>query len=158
MADKAKILDTVEAVYHIPAGMLNAPGQHCYQMGVEFAEDVAGHLAQAISTYHREIGDNMDRAEARDRRDGVRLKAVSTFWHQAERAVPVLLTTVDGGKGRSDARSWSQSDWGRTIRSAARQAYELGCPSGTARQMRAFVQGLAKLFPSRQANETQKTP
>ena len=89
--DQAKVVDTIEAVYHVPAAMLQTTGQRCYEQGVKFAEDVAWRLSQAVSTYHREIGDSLDRPEARDRREKLRDKTAFQFWTQVERNVPLLL-------------------------------------------------------------------
>jgi hypothetical protein len=100
------------------------------------------------------LGDSLDRGEARGRRDALRSKAAFQFWTQAERDVPLLLAAVASENRPADAASWAQSDWGRAIHSFAREAYELACPRQTARQMQAFVSGLAVLFPARDNEAT----
>ena len=150
VADKAKVLDTVEAVYYIPAVMLQTAGQQCYEKGVKFAEDAAWGLGRAVSTYHAELGDSLDRPEARDRRDQLRAKAASQFWTQAERNVSRLLAAVDSTAPPFDYRTWRQSDWGKNVLHFAREAYELACPRQTARQMQAFVKGLSSLNARRE--------
>jgi CRISPR system Cascade subunit CasA len=154
VASEAKVLDVVEAVFHVPAAMLQTTGQQCYEKGVKFAEDAAGNLGQAVAAYHRALGDSLDRGEARGRRDALRSKAAFQFWTQAERDVPLLLAAVASENRPADAASWAQSDWGRAIHSFAREAYELACPRQTARQMQAFVSGLAVLFPARDNEAT----
>ena len=144
--DQAKVVDTIEAVYHVPAAMFQTTGQRCYEQGVKLAKDVAWRLGQAISTYHREIGDSLDRPEARDRRDKLRDKTAFQFWTQVERNVPLLLGRVDSNDRPADTDSWSQSEWGLAIQEAARNSYELACPRYTGRQMQAFVKGLSALF------------
>jgi CRISPR system Cascade subunit CasA len=153
-AGNNKILDTIEAVYHVPAAMLQSTGQRCYEQGIKFVEDAAWRLGQAVSTYHREIGDSLDRPEVRDRRDKLRAKAAFQFWTQAERNVPLLLGAVANGERPSDLKAWRQSEWGKAVHRAAREAYELACPRQTARQMQAFVKGLSTLFSSRENNAT----
>jgi hypothetical protein len=147
--NSAKIVDVIEASYQLPAAMLQTTGQNCYEKGVKFAEDAAWNLGRAIAAYHGALGDSLDRPEARDRRDNLRTKAAFQFWSQAEHNVPLLLAAVAGGNRPADAQSWSQSDWGQATRRSVREAYELACPRQTARQMQAFVSGLAVLLPKR---------
>jgi hypothetical protein len=85
----------------------------------------------------------------RDRHESIAQSAVAAFWSQAEHNVPLLLAAVAGGNRPADAQSWSQSDWGQATRRSVREAYELACPRQTARQMQAFVSGLAVLLPKR---------
>jgi hypothetical protein len=144
-----KVLDIIEAVYHVPAAMLQTTGQRCYENGVKTAEAADGNLGHAVSACHRELGDGLNRAEVRDRRDKLRAEAAFQFWTQAERNVPLLLDAVASESRPADAQSWGQSDWGKAIRHFAREAYELACPRQTARQMQAFVSGLAGLFTNR---------
>ncbi len=152
-AGNNKILDVIEAVYPVPAAMLQSTGQRCYEKGVKFAEDAAWNLGQAVSAYHRELGDSLDRAEVRDRRDKLRAKAAFQFWTQAERSVPLLLAAVGSEHRPADPLAWSQSEWGQAIRHCARDAYELACPRQTARQMQAFVKGLPCLYYTRDNNQ-----
>jgi CRISPR system Cascade subunit CasA len=154
VADKAKVLDTVEAVYHVPAVMLQTAGQQCYENGVKFAEDAAWKLGRAVSAYHAELGDNLDRPEARDRRDQLRAKANSGFWTQAERNVSLLLAAVESTAPPSDFQAWRQSTWGKSIVHSCREAYELACPRQSSRQMQAFVKGLPWLNSRRDNGQT----
>lgn len=157
IADKAKVLDVVESVFHIPAAMLQTTGQRCYERGVKFAEDMAWRLGQAVSAYHRELGDSLDRAEARDRRDQLRANATFQFWTQAEHHVPLLLAAVANESPPAEDQ-WVETDWGQAIRQYSREAYELACPRQTARQMQAFVGGLAVLFSKRDNRTTSERP
>ena len=152
--DQAKVVDTVESVFHLPAAMLQTTGQRCYEKGVRLAEEAGWNLGEAISAYHRGLGDRLDRAGTRDRRDKLRSKAAFQFWTQAERNVPLLLAAVASENRPAESESWNQSDWGQLIRQAARDAYELACPHHTSRQMQAFVKGLACLHHTRGNNPT----
>jgi CRISPR system Cascade subunit CasA len=153
VADRAKVLDVVEAVYHVPAAMLQSTGQQCYERGVGFAEDAARNLGRAVSVYHRKMGDSLDRAESRDRRDKLYAKAAFQFWTRAERNVSLLLAVVASDNRPADAGSWSQSVWGKNITQSARAAYDLACPCQTARQMQAFVNGLPYLRRTRDKDQ-----
>lgn len=152
VADKAKVLDTVEAVYHIPGVMLQTAGQQCYENGIKLAENEAWKLGRAVSAYHAELGDSLDRPEARARRDQLRAKAAFQFWTQAERNVPLLLASVGSPAPPSNLQSWQQSGWGKAAVEAAQEAYGLACPRQTARQMQAFVKGLSSLSSHRENN------
>jgi CRISPR system Cascade subunit CasA len=148
VADKAKVLDTVEGVYHVPAEMLASPGQQRYADGIHFAETMAWNLKRAVTIYHAEVGDKLDRPDARDRRTALQNKAAFQFWTQAERDLPLLLNVVESSQQLPNVSAWAQSDWGRTIKQAGRLAYETACPHQTPRQLQAFVKGLALLQPS----------
>lgn len=148
MADKAKVLDTVEGVYHVPAAMLVSTGQQRYADGVQLAEQAAWALKRAVTRYHAEMGDKLDRPDTRNRRDALQTKATFQFWTQAERELPLLLAAVQSADPLSDAAAWRHSGWGHTVHQAARVAYETACPHETGRQLQAFVKGLAILFPN----------
>jgi CRISPR system Cascade subunit CasA len=148
VADKAKVLDTVEGVYHVPATMLASTGQQRYADGVQFAEQTAWALKRAVTRYHAEIGDKLDRPDARNRRDALQNKATFQFWTQVERELPLLLAAVQSADPLPDATAWRRSRWGRIVSQAARLAYETACPHETGRQLQAFVKGLAVLFPN----------
>ena len=148
VADKAKVLDTVEGVYHVPATMLASTGQQRYADGVQLAEQTAWALKRAVTRYHAEIGDKLDRPDARNRRNALQNKATFQFWTQAERELPLLLAAVQSADPLPDATAWRRSGWGQTVNHAARLAYETACPHETGRQLQAFVKGLAILFPN----------
>ena len=148
VADKAKVLDTLEGVYHLPATMLASTGQQRYAGGVQLAEQAAWALKRAVTCYHAEIGDKLDRPDARNRRDALQNKAAFQFWTQAERELPLLLAAVQSADPLPDATAWRRSGWGQTVNQAARLAYETACPHETGRQLQAFVKGLAVLFPN----------
>jgi CRISPR system Cascade subunit CasA len=140
-----KLVDTTESVFHIPTAMLYEMGQRVYEQGVRWAEGSAIRLGRAVSTYHRELGDNLDRGELRDRRDQIQKKATAQFWTDIEQAVPRLLDVAANPQQLGMKNEWHKTDWGKTVWRAARAAYESACPHDTPRQMRAYALGLNAL-------------
>ncbi|MCS7049187.1 MAG: type I-E CRISPR-associated protein Cse1/CasA [Verrucomicrobiae bacterium] len=154
-ANKAKLVDTTESVFHVPATMLHEPSQRVYEDGVRWAENLASRLAKAVSAYHRELADNLDRAELRDRRQQIQDKATAQFWTDIEQAVPQLLD-IATHPVRLGNNEWHKTDWGKTVWAAARAAYEHACPHDTPRQMRAYALGLNTLhFTPKTDEETE---
>jgi CRISPR system Cascade subunit CasA len=149
VADKAKLVDTVEALFHLPAGMFADAGQKRYQEGVQQAERHAGRLGRALSAYHRELKDELD-GEFWKHGAKVKQKAASHYWTAVEQHVSDLLAVVEKPDllhpgGVADP-TWSQTAWGKAVFAAARAAYELACPHETPRQMKAYALGLKALF------------
>lgn len=48
VADRAKLIDTTESVFHIPASMLGSDGQRVYDQGVAFADSISLSLKRAV--------------------------------------------------------------------------------------------------------------
>jgi CRISPR type I-E-associated protein CasA/Cse1 len=149
-ANKSKLLDTVEAVLHIPASMFATEGHRLYQQGVACAENRGRMLNRAVSACHRAMKDELDKAEFRNRGNLVKAKAASHYWTAIEQKVPLLLALVeDPAPLRPDGsmrEQWSTTDWGKALATAAREAYELACPRATSRQLQAYATGLNVLF------------
>jgi len=156
VADQAKVLDTVEAVFHVPAAMLTDMAQRIYEQGVEYARNAGFRLGRAIAVYHRELGDNLDRAESRNRRDALQSKAAFHLWTDAERAVPRLLDVAAHPEQLGPDQAWPATSWGHAINRALRSAYDLACTHDTPRQMQAYVKGMEVLFRPEPAKETEK--
>lgn len=152
IANQAKLVDTTESVFHVPAAMLHEPSQRLYEDGVRWAEKTAFRLELAISTYHRELGDNLDRAELRDRRQQIQNKATAQFWTDIEQSVPQLLDVVAHPEKLGN-NEWHKTDWGVAVWRAARAAYEHACPHDTPRQMRAYALGLNTLYSTPKTKE-----
>jgi CRISPR system Cascade subunit CasA len=147
-ANKAKLVDTIESVFHLPVQMLNdeRDSQRVYEGGVRWAENSAFRLVRAVCTYHRELGDNLDRAELRARRQQIQSKATAQFWTDIERAVPQLLNVSTKPEQLGPNNEWHRTDWGKAVWRAMREAYEHACPHDTPRQMRAYAMGLNTLL------------
>ncbi len=148
VADQAKLVDTLESVFHVPATMLHDPNQRTYEAGVKHAEDVEFRLRRAVSVYHKELGDNLDRAEMRERRQQVQSKAAFQFWTDVERHVSDLLAVADDLAMLGLDNSWRKTAWGQSVRRAAHAAYERACSHETSRQIRAYALGLKTLLPA----------
>jgi CRISPR system Cascade subunit CasA len=143
-ANKAKLVDTTESVFHIPVQMLDAEreGQRVYEAGARWADNSAFRLGRAVCTYHRELGDNLDRAEFRDRRQQIQNKATAQFWTDIEQSVTQLLNVAVNPEQLGMKNEWHKTDWGKAVQGAMRAAYEAACPHDTPRQMRAYALGL----------------
>jgi len=145
VCDQSKILDTTESVFHIPAAMLQQIGQRPYELGVKFAEGAEARLRRAVSAYHREIGDELDRPGFKQRRNRIQTKATTQFWTDLEQAVSQLLEVAEN-PGKLGPGEWRKTDWGQSVAAAMRVAFESACPHETARQIRAYALGLKQLF------------
>ena len=145
VANKAKPVDTIESVLHVPAAMLGEPSQTAYEKGVRHAENTAFRVMRAVSVYHRELGDNLDRPEMKNRRQQIQNHAAAQFWTDVESAVPRLLEVAANPGSLGLNAEWHKTAWGRSVWRAARDAYERACPHETPRQIRAYALGLKAL-------------
>ncbi|MBN2450794.1 MAG: type I-E CRISPR-associated protein Cse1/CasA [Lentisphaeria bacterium] len=149
IADKAKLVDTIEAVFHLPAAMLGTAGQRVYEQGVRHADRWALRLGRALAAYRREQKDELERDQWK-RGNRVKQMAAMHFWTAAEHHLSDLLAVVENPDllcaSREAEPSWSGTVWGHALAAAARDAYNLACPHGTPRQMKAYVLGLKVLF------------
>jgi len=142
---QAKILDTVESVLHVPSAMLDDVCQKTYGEGVRWAESISSRLGRAICTYRRELGDNLDRAESRNRRMTIQGMAADRYWTEVEQSVPKLLEIASSPSVLGQPSNWAKTAWGSACRQAVLRAYEAACPSATSRQLKAYVKGLESL-------------
>lgn len=157
-ADKAKLVDTIEAVFHVPANMLTDTGQRLYEEGVRHAEEHAYRLGRAALAYRKELGDDLTRREARDQATRVKSKAAAHYWTEIERDVQRLLDVVADPASLAGENGWPQTIWGRTARKAAMRAFDVACPHDTPRRMRAFAVARQTLFRSTQADTSKDKP
>jgi CRISPR system Cascade subunit CasA len=146
VATWAKLIDTAESVFHIPKAMLGEPSQRVYEDGVRHAETMELRLGRAVSVYRNELGDKVDRPEMKDRSRQVQRTAATQFWTDVEQAVPRLLEVAAEPASPGLKHEWHKTTWGKTVWSAAREAYERACPHETPRQIRAYALGLHSLF------------
>ena len=157
VANKAKLVDTTESVFHVPAAMLSETSQRLYEDGVRYAEAVESRLRWAISVYHKELGDNLDRPEMKGRRLQVQRSATAQFWTDIEQAVARLLEVAAAPGSLGLRHEWRGTVWGQSVWRTARAACERACPHKTARQIRAYALGLAALLsaPAGQAEQSE---
>jgi CRISPR system Cascade subunit CasA len=153
VADQAKPVDTIESVFHVPAAMLTETSQMVYEKGVRLAEATEFRVKRAVSVYHKELGDNLDRPEMRKRRQQIQSSAASQFWTDVEQAVPRLMEVAAAPESLGLNSEWHKTAWGQSVWRATRAAYEHACPHETPRQIRAYALGLQTLFaaPAEQA-------
>jgi hypothetical protein len=146
VSNQAKPVDTIESVFHVPAEMLTETSQKVYEKGVRLAETTEFRLKRAVSAYHKELGDNLDRPEMKNRRRQVQSNAAVQFWTDIERAVPRLMEVAAAPERLGLKSEWHKTAWGQTVWRTARAAYERACPHETPRQLCAYALGLRTLF------------
>lgn len=146
VANKAKPVDTTESVFHIPAAMLNETSQMVYEKGVRIASTTEFRVRRAVSVYHKELGDNLDRPEVKNRRQQIQSNAAAHFWTDIEHAVPRLLEVAAAPESLGLKSEWHKTAWGQSVSHAARASYERACPHETPRQIRAYALALKTLF------------
>jgi CRISPR system Cascade subunit CasA len=144
-AGNGKLLDTIESVFKIPAAMLGQTSQMVYEGGVRLAENAAFRVTRAVSVYHKEVGDNVDRPEMKSRRQQIQSNAAAQFWTDIEHAVPRLLEVATAPETLGTKSEWNKTAWGQSVWRFARAAYEHACPHETPRQIRAYALGLKAL-------------
>jgi CRISPR system Cascade subunit CasA len=146
VADKAKPVDTIESIFHVPAAMLTEPSQTVYEKGVRHAATTEFQVKRAVSTYHKELGDDLSRPEMKNRRTQIQNNAAAQFWTDIEQAVPHLMEIAAAPEALGLKSEWHKTAWGQSVWRAARAAYERACPHDTSRQIRAYALGLQTLF------------
>ncbi len=148
-SSKAKLLDSIESVFHVPAAMLEDAGQNMYQQGVEFGAGAQATLFSAIEAYWREYSRDPGRKPKKDvfdeQRAHSRTVAASHFWTALEQGVPDLLAVVDKPEFLGADRDWTNTPWGKLVARTAAEAFRISCPSGTPRQMHAYSAALPRL-------------
>jgi CRISPR system Cascade subunit CasA len=149
VAKQAKLVDTSESVFHVPTSMLNTSGQIVYEAGIQLANRAELRLRRALSTYHKALGDDLDRPETKNRRQQIQSIATSRFWTDAELAVPLLLAVTSAPESLGLNDGWRNTAWAKSVWNAARTAYESACPHQNARHIEAYALGLKTLFSSR---------
>jgi CRISPR system Cascade subunit CasA len=158
VTNKAKPVDTAESVFHIPAEMLTEPSRRAYERGVRHAEHSSFRVKRAVSVFHREQGDDLDRPEMRNRRQQIQNNALVQFWSDVESAVSRLLDVVSNPASLDVKEEWHKTIWGEAVQRAARDAYERACPHETPRQIRAYALGLRALAATNGRSDQEMEP
>jgi len=160
----AAVGDVIESVFRLPIQFLEdaevaladdprkCPGPNqTYRTGVKLAEDWSGRLQGAVYAYHAKLADA-------ERGKKVKNQAAMRYWTALEHvAEPVLLHDVAVRSDRywsNEAHWMARSPWGREVIRAAHDAYELACPHGTPRQLRAYTAGLTELYKPKARRDT----
>jgi hypothetical protein len=87
----AKIENSVESIFHIPATSCTDDFTAFFAGGVLFAECWATAIEAGLSSYRLALGDNIDRRQAHKRATLMRQHAASHFWTAIETAVREVL-------------------------------------------------------------------
>lgn len=138
ITDQAKVLDTIESVFHIPASMLNDFGRIIYENGVNYASQWAAALETSIKSYAKTLKIEEPSVFIK--------KAHSSFWASAENMVPLLFQLTIDPSPLGLLNDFSSSDWGKAMWKNAQNAYRTTCPSYTPRQIEAFSIGQKSLY------------
>jgi hypothetical protein len=151
-----KIVDTTESVFRIPPAMLTTASQKIYEAGVKYAEAAESRLRWAVSIYHNELGDKLERPEMKTRREQIQRYAALQFWTNIEQAVRYLLDVVAVPADLGLHREWHRTKWGDSVHRTSHSAYDRACPRATARQMRAYALGLRAFAPPTEPSRAEK--
>ena len=143
-ADKAKLLDVVESIFHVPHQMFQDAGQQIYQNGVGFSESISKKMGDAVGFYCEQIKDGSDRKKA----------AHARYWTAIEGEVPKLLSLLENPAPLGAEGHYYQTAWGKAVLRSARIAYDHACPRGTPRQIQAHALGLKVLFRNQKPSKT----
>jgi hypothetical protein len=151
---KAKVLDTIESSLPLPKNAGSDEFLTFYSGGVQYAEDWATTLERALGIYRRNLGDPLNRREARKRARLMKQKACSHFWTAIEGAardelIPLCVSPLGELKCAKPYYldySRTESCWGPLVKRAAEEAFAIACPRASARQAAAFGEGRLEMF------------
>ena len=135
---KAKILDTVESIFHLESRLFTDEGRGLYERGVAYAQARLHHLRDAVRSYGKAMKHESPPVPAAER----------YYWHALDQQSDLLLKTAsDPAVGDLNFGGASKDAWTALVRGALIGAYEHACPRDTPRQIEAFAQGLRALRP-----------
>jgi CRISPR system Cascade subunit CasA len=167
---KAKVLDTVESSLPLPKNASSDEFLIFYSGGVQYAEDWATAVEGGLGIYRRNLGDPLNRREARKRARLMKQKACSHFWTAIEGAArDELIPLCASPPGELKCAkpyyldySRTESRWGPLVKRAAEEAFAIACPRAGARQAAAFGEGRLEMFrrqpvPKREKNQKRRT-
>ncbi len=88
---KAKILDTIESVFHLESSLFTDTGRGLYERGVAYAQTRLGHLRNAVRTYGEAMKNESPAVAAAERHSGTRsISKAACSWKS--RAIPPSAT------------------------------------------------------------------
>ncbi len=135
---KAKILDTIESVFHLESRLFTDVGCGLYARGVTYAQTRFQHLRNAVRAYGEAMKHETPAVPTAERH----------YWHALDQHSGVLLEIAsDPAVGDLNFGGASADAWTALVRRALTAAYEHACPRDTPRQIEAFTQGLRALSP-----------
>ncbi|MFT5623127.1 MAG: CRISPR system Cascade subunit CasA [Bacteroidia bacterium] len=139
-AKDAKIIDCIESTFTVPQELFCEAGRNIYAAGIEHAELISKKLYGAIKTYWSALKhENPPIAEGQKQ-----------FWHsldQQHRELIQLACDPEGRRGLPAIGTEGAEDvWTKTVRTAARSAFDAVCPRSTPRQIQAYANGIKPLI------------
>lgn len=143
--NQAKVVDTVESVFHVPGIMLRDMGHTTYEKEVKRAEEMERALGSAVETWRAVVdggwGSRLKIAGLKKHELCTKLCALAfrNYWTAVEYGLPLLLQAI-ASLGTPDFPP-KQLAWSKLLQQSAMQAYVLACSQGNERQMRGFVAG-----------------
>lgn len=156
--DKATIVDTIEAVYHIPARLRTPVGTASYEEEVKISEGMASRLGRAVEAYRRGIDGGWEgrlKAAGKDKgalKAKLRSTATNFYWTTVEKNLSLLMTHIEAIG--TDAGEPTREAWRKMLFKAALEAYSIACGQETARQIRAFTIGWQGLTSTKNDSES----
>lgn len=148
VTDKAKILDTLESIYDIPANMFEDTGRQVYEAGVHYAEIWAAKLSEAIKEFIQQL----------KREQSPREKAHFFFWGNIEQYISLLLQLVENPKSipldEAGKQALGETSWGKKVKATAFKAYEYVCPQQTIREIEAYTLGMKKFYENKKEKKS----
>jgi CRISPR system Cascade subunit CasA len=127
---KAKILDTVESVFRLPARLFDAAGRGIYERGVAYAQMRAGNLRDAVKVYGAAMKNESPPTASAER----------YYWHSLDQNSAILIELAgDASLGDLHFGGPSADRWTQLVRRALMAAFERSCPRNTPRQIEAFA-------------------
>ncbi|MDB4375436.1 type I-E CRISPR-associated protein Cse1/CasA [bacterium] len=137
-AKDAKILDSIESSFELPAQLFESAGRKLYQQGINHADFRAKLLTDAVKTYGKFL--KIEKPDS--------LAAQRHFWHRLDQGSAKLLEVVASPTLIDKETFGPSSDpWSRAVHFAAVEAYQASCPAISSRQIQAHASGLTKLNP-----------
>lgn len=142
-ANKGKVLDVAEWTFHLPLSLVGEAALRKFQRGVKLADDASSRLWAAIAAYFEDLAVSEFRRndqQSRRHRQRVVAKAGAYYWRTLDATYAALIEAAN------EPAMDLGGEWYTLIRSAMEHAYEVSCPHGNARQIRAFAKGKQKLW------------
>ncbi len=148
--DQANIVDTVESVFRISAGLSTPAGVAAYESEVKTAEDLASRLGWAIESYRSAVDGGWEgrlksagasKGELKAKLHGI---AATHYWTAVERNLSLLMAHIES-LGSETSLS-TRETWRRMLFASACDSYRTACGQDTPRQIRAFAAGWKRLI------------
>ncbi len=143
VTDKAKILDTLESIYDLPANMFNEKGRQIYEEGIHYAEIWAAKLSEAIKEFIHQL----------KREQSPKSKALFFFWGNLEQYVSLLFQLVKDSESEQII-SIEKTDWGKKVKATVFKSYEYACPQQTIREIEAYTFGMKKFYDNKKEKKS----